>query len=298
LNSTNPSAAIDFYVKAFPSTSKSTWGGMPALQTGKLWVLFNKVNSAPALQPQTAIWHFGWHVTDERAAVKRYHETGINLLPLWTGDGDGFVDVNSDSWPGAGGPGGSLGRTKSQLAEAKEKGIKPQGEAGFAYIGGPDGAMIEVQGNMPAERFNHVHMYQDDPFCATLWYQKHLNAPAAGRGRGPQYTEENCKVSAEGREKSWPALEKGGMYRVPVSGSGFDDVGLPWYMNPGDKPLVSTKGHLADHFALSVADLDAWFKKLQGEKVKILRKPYKLGDTRAFMIEGPSLEQIELVEVK
>jgi hypothetical protein len=31
--------------------------------------------------------------------------------------------------------------------------------------------------------------------------------------------------------------------------------------------------------------------------VRILEEPYKLGDTRAFMIEGPSLEAIELVEI-
>lgn len=55
---------------------------------------------------------------------------------------------------------------------------------------------------------------------------------------------------------------------------------------------------LRSHFALSVAHLDAWLKKLRGEAVKIRQKPYKLGDTRAFMIEGPSREQIELVEIK
>jgi hypothetical protein len=53
LNSTNPDAAIDFYVKKFQSTSRSTWGGMPALKTGKVYVLFSKVNAPPALLPQT-----------------------------------------------------------------------------------------------------------------------------------------------------------------------------------------------------------------------------------------------------
>jgi hypothetical protein len=72
--------------------------------------------------PQTAIWHFGWHVTDKRASPKRYQEIGTKLLPLYTGDGDGFVYVNSDTWPGAGGLGGTLGRTKSQIAAAKAQG--------------------------------------------------------------------------------------------------------------------------------------------------------------------------------
>jgi 4-hydroxyphenylpyruvate dioxygenase-like putative hemolysin len=69
-------------------------------------------------------------------------------------------------------------------------------------------------------------------------------------------------------------------------------------MRPGDRPLVSTRGHLADHIALSVSNLDAWVTKLRGEGVKFLEEPYKLGETRALMIEGPSHEALELVEVK
>ena len=292
LNSTNPDAAIDFYTKAFPSTSKSNWAGMPALKTGKIYVLFNKVSKPAPLQPQTAIWHFGWHVVDVRETNARYNRDHIPLLPLYTGDGDGLVYISTDTWPGAG---GTLGRTKAQIAEAKANNIKPAGGAGFAYLAGPDGAMVEYQGNMPAERFNHVHMYQDDPFCAQIWYQKHLNARVGGRG--PQHTEADCKV-ARTPEKSWPALDKSGMYRLPGAGVLFDDVSLNWYINQGDEPLAGTIGHMEDHFALSVANLDAWTTKLQGEGVKILRKPYKLGDTRAVMIEGPSKEAIELVEVK
>jgi hypothetical protein len=53
-----------------------------------------------------------------------------------------------------------------------------------------------------------------------------------------------------------------------------------------------------DHVALSVSDLDAWIAKLQAMKVTFLEKPYKLGDHRAVMIEGPSREAIELVEIK
>jgi hypothetical protein len=52
-----------------------------------------------------------------------------------------------------------------------------------------------------------------------------------------------------------------------------------------------------DHVALSVTDLDAWVAKLRGEGVTFLAEPYQLGDTRAVMIEGPSREAIELVEV-
>ncbi len=295
LNSTDPDAAIDFYVKSFQSTSRSTWDGKPALKAGKVYILFDKVKTPPALTPQTAIWHFGFQVPDERASLKRFQEIGTKVLPLYTGEGDAFVYINSDSWPGAGGLGGTLGRTRSQIADAKAQGIQPKGGAGFSYIAGPDGAIIEYIGNNPVERFNHVHMYQDDPFCAQLWYRKHLNAPAGGRG--PQHTEADCK-EARGAERSWPALEKEGMYRIPTAGVAFGDVALNWYMNPGDSPLVPTRGHVSDHFALSVANLGAWIAKLQAENVKFLENIYKIGDTRAVMIQGPSHEAIELIEVK
>ena len=54
---------------------------------------------------------------------------------------------------------------------------------------------------------------------------------------------------------------------------------------------------MCDHIALSVADLDAWVAKLRGEGVTFLEEPYRLGATRAVMIEGPSREALELVEV-
>ena len=61
---------------------------------------------------------------------------------------------------------------------------------------------------------------------------------------------------------------------------------------------IATRGHLADHIALSVSNLDGWVAKLRAENVKFLEPPYTLGDTRAAMIEGPSKEAIELVEAK
>jgi catechol 2,3-dioxygenase-like lactoylglutathione lyase family enzyme len=294
LNSVNPDAAIAFYTKAFPSTSKSMWGGLPALRSpNDVLVLFSKVDQPPATEPQTAIWHFGWHVTNVRQTLERFKRDGVTLAPLYTTDEGGTVAVSSDTWPGTG---GVLGLTKTQIADARAKGVKPNGGAGFAYLRGPDGALVEYQGDMPAERFNHVHMYQEDPFCAQLWYRRHLNAVVPqGRG-GPPRTEADCRVP-RGVDRTWPALEVEGMYRTPTAGITFGSVAVNWYMRQGDRPLVSTRGQLVDHFALSVANLDAWTTKLRGEGVKILAGPYRLGDVRATLIEGPSLEALELVEV-
>ena len=101
-----------------------------------------------------------------------------------------------------------------------------------------------------------------------------------------------------GADRTWPALNREGMFRTPRAGVEFGDVVLTWYANQGETPLVSPRGQLQDHIALSVADLDAWMAKLRGEGVTLLEQPYRLGDTRAVMIEGPSKEALELVEVR
>jgi catechol 2,3-dioxygenase-like lactoylglutathione lyase family enzyme len=295
LNSTDPDAAIDFYTRRFPTTSRTSWGGLPALHSPtNVLLLFTKVDTPPKTSPQTAIWHFGWHVLDTRETMERFEsEPEVTLLPLYTGEEDGAVYVSSDTWPGTG---GVLGRTVEQIAEAKATGVQPTRRGGFGYIAGPDDAIVEYAGNRPVERFNHVHMYQEDPFCAQLWYQEHLNAPLF-EGRGRAVTEDTCVVE-RGRDLTYPALEREGMFRTPAAAVEFDDVALMWYMRQGEEPLVSPRGYVWDHFALSVGDLDAWIDKLRNERVQILEGPYQFGETRAIMIEGPSLEAIELVEVK
>jgi hypothetical protein len=294
LNSVNPEAAIGFYVKAFPSTSKTTFAGQPALASpNNVLVLFNAVATPPATLPPTAFWHFGWHVTDVRAARDRFLKENLTLLPLYTGLGGSTVFISSDTYPGTG---GVLGRTRAQVADAKARGVKPNGGAGFAYLRGPDDALVEYQGNMKTERFNHVHMYQEQPYCAQLWYQKHLNLPVSPKQE--LRTEANCAV-ARGADKTLPALDWDGMYRTPsVTSTLFGDVSLFWYMNQTDTPTVSTRGHLMDHFALSVAALDPWIAKLRAENVTFLEQPYVIGGHRAVLIEGPSREAIELIEVE
>jgi hypothetical protein len=257
-------------------------------------VLFTKVDEPATSEPQSAIWHFGWHVPDSRRCLETYKtRPEVELLPLYTSEEGGSVLISSDTWPGQG---GVLGLTKAQIAEAREKGVGPAGGGGFAYMKGPDDALVEYAGDHPAERFNHVHFYQEDPLCAQLWYQKHLNAPPRAGWGGVSVTEADCKVP-RGADRTWPALNREGMFRSPRAGVEFGDVALIWYANQGDPPLVSSRGQLQDHIALSVTDLDAWIAKLRGEGVNFLEEPYPLGDTRAVMIEGPSREALELVEV-
>jgi hypothetical protein len=100
-----------------------------------------------------------------------------------------------------------------------------------------------------------------------------------------------------GPDRTFPALDRDGMFRTPSAAVVFGDVAFLWYMRQGARPLAGTRGQLYDHIGLSVTDLDAWVGKLRGEGVTFLQEPYALGDTRAVMIEGPSREALELVEV-
>lgn len=292
LNSVDPDRAIDFYTRQFACTQKGSWGGFPALKSANdVMVLFTRVDTPPPMEPQSAIWHFGWHVTDARRSLATYQaRSEVELLPLYTTDDGGSVPISSDTWPNVG---GVLGLTKAQIAEAKAKGLGPAGGGGFSYMRGPDSALVEYAGNHPVERFNHVHLYQEDPLAAFAWYQRHLNAPVRP-GYAP--TEAGGKA-VRGADRTWPALNREGMFRTPRAGVEFGDVSVMWYANQGGRPLAPSRGQLQDHIALSVADLDAWIEKLRGEGVKFLEEPYRLGDTRAVMIEGPSREALELVEV-
>jgi catechol 2,3-dioxygenase-like lactoylglutathione lyase family enzyme len=296
LNSVDPERAIAFYARQFPSTSATSWGGFAALASpNDVLVLFTQVDTPPPTLPQSAIWHFGWHVTDARASLETYKSRPeVELLPLYTTDEGGSVLISSDTWPSVG---GVLGLTREQIAEAQATGVMPQGGGGFAYMRGPDEALVEYAGNHPAERFNHVHLYQEDPIAAFGWYQRHLNAPMRPGYQPAPVTGSDGKAM-RGPDRTWPALNRPGMFRSPRAGVEFGDVSMMWYSNQGDAPLVSSRGQLQDHIALSVEDLDAWADKLAGEGVTFLDPVYSLGPTRALMIEGPSREAIEIIEVR
>lgn len=299
LNTRDPDAAIAFYVKQFPATSKTSWEGQPALSSpDNVLIVFTKVARAPDPDPNvTAYWHFGWSVVDSRKSMEQWRAQNL-LVPFYTDEQGNFVGISSDTYPY---PPGVPGRTRAQLAEARVQNLQPRREAGNGYIAGPDGAIIEFSGNAPAERVNHVHMWQEDPVCAQLWYQTHLNATPRRVGRGGEAPAlsgaADCK-QARSPEPSWPSLTRQGTYRAPTGGVSFSGLAMNWYPNQTDKKLAPTTGRLMDHVGLAVADLDAWVAKLRGEGVTFLRQPYRVGNTRAVLIEGPSREAIELLEAK
>lgn len=294
LRSTDPTTAIDFYTRLFPSSTSGSWGGFPALLSpNDAMILFEQVDAPAARTPQSAIWHFGWHVTDCRATVAAFDaRPEVKTQPLYSGIDDGFVLLSSDTWFRTG---DLLGVTRERIAELRKAKTPPPGGPGFAYFKGPDDALFEIAGDHSQERFNHVHMWQEDPLCAQLWYQKHFGVPSRASFGDVTVSESDCKVPRT-NERTFPALNREGMYRAPRGGVTFGDVDVMWYPNQGDAPLGPSAGQQQDHLALSVDDLDAWITKLHAEGVTLLSDIYPLANTRAVMLEGPSREGLELVE--
>src|SRR6185437_8750441 len=146
LNAVDPDASIAFYTRQFPSTSATVWGGHKALASpNNCLVLFNKVDTPPPTQPQSAIWHFGWHVADTRKTLGDYIASPeVNVLPLYTSEAGGSVFVSSDTWPSIG---NTLGLNRRQIAEAQAAGTKPKGGGGFSYFEGPEKMLVEIAGD-------------------------------------------------------------------------------------------------------------------------------------------------------
>jgi len=293
LNSVNPAAAAEYYPKPFAlSAAKTTFNGDAAVKTGNIYLLFTKVNAPPMTEltgPQTSVWHFGWNTPDSRKYNERFRAMGLEIAQMWDAADGKLVDMSSDTLPGL--------PTQEQILEMRAKGTQPTREGGFGYLRGPDGIMIENAQAGNVERFNHIHMYHEHPICAMQWYITHLGATLPqGRGGAPgTLPSGNCKQLYA--PPTWPSFAKTGFVRDPAGAVFFDDISIsirPW---PGGG-LVSTRGHLVDHWALSVADLDGTVTRLKSEGVKFLEEIHPWGNMRAAMIEGPDRIAIELLEVK
>jgi hypothetical protein len=296
LNSTDPKAAAEYYPKPFAqSATKTTFNGFDAVKTGNIFLLFTKVATTPQNEltgPQTSVWHFGWNTPNSRQYDENFRKMGLTIAQMWDAADGKLVDMSSDTLPGL--------PTQEQILEMREKGTQPTREGGFGYLRGPDGAMIENAQAGTTERFNHVHMYHEHPRCAMAWYVTHLGARMpSGRGgaappAAPSMTD--CKTTAYA-PPTYPSFAKTGFVREPSGGVLLDDIQIlirPW---PGGG-LVSTRGKIVDHWAVSTANLDATMTRLKSESVKVLEDIKPWGNSRAAMIEGPDRIAIEIVEIQ
>lgn len=288
LNTTDTDRSVRFYQQHFSTAVPETVGGFAGVRTGHVLLLFSRGPKA-AKAPQSAYWHFGWHVPSAKGYWERYRASGAPMTPLHTDQG-GTVTFSGEWLPGT--------LTKAAAEAARARSAAPSGSFGYGYLTGPDGEWIEYAGDHPAERFNHVHMFQNQVFCAELWYAKHLHAPVSASAKNAparKTSEQDCAVP-DG-EPSWLSLVPEGTKRQPAGGVAFGDVEMNWYQRQGSAPLVSSRGQVMDHVGLQVHGLNAWLTRLRRSGVRVLKRPYRFGQGRAALIEGPSREVIELIEV-
>jgi hypothetical protein len=157
----------------------------------------------------------------------------------------------------------------------------------FAYMKGPDGALVEINTSQ-TRAFIHVHLYSDAPLCAADWYRKHLGAVSRSQAQrtGP------CEVPFAAPS------EPLGVIRSPATTVRIGEISLIIYPRQRPGPLVSTRGHVVDHIAVSYPDVAAELERLRKSGVKVLEEVHRFGNSnaRAAMIEGPDSIAIELVE--
>lgn len=247
LNSTNPDAAIDFYTRTFDVTRRVSHAGFDGVQSENIFLLFNKVAAPPPVSPASAIWHFGWGSTAMETDYEKHRSRGIEFATPMTRLGSGLL---------------------------------------FAYMRGPDGALIEIN-TAQTRAFLHVHLYSDAPLCAADWYVKHLGATRRGATRSG-----SCEVPFAAPS------EPLGVIRSPAATVRFGEISLIIYPRQRPEPLANPRGHVVDHIALAVSDLKSTLDRLRSSGVKMLSGLEAFGTSgrQSAMIEGPDAIAIELVE--
>ncbi len=166
----------------------------------------------------------------------------------------------------------------------------------FAYMRAPDGALVEIN-TAATQAFLHTHLYSAAPLCAAEWYVKHLGAVSRAQRTG------DCNVAFAAPS------EPLGVIRSPAATVRFGDISLIIYPQQRLATLVSPRGHVIDHIAFSVTDLNGTLERLRNAGVKVLEEPHLFGKNevgknsvgqsqqqRAALIEGPDAIAIELVE--
>lgn len=258
LNTVNAARAIDFYTTHFKAERGSYGGKVPAVSAQGKWLLFNEVKQPPAWPVISSLYHIGWGATDMKGAYERLVSKGVPFeTPL--------TDISKVIQAGS-------GRTF------------------FAYVDGPDHAMIEINtaGN---DNFQHVHFLSDDPVSAGQWYMQRFGA-----------TSGNPNPPREARVYN-------GLQIYPYMGANLDGIQFFWYpkaFGQGSYPeawkgrtaFASPRGRVIDHIAFSVEGLDRALAQLESDGVKILQRPQPAlnGVFRSAFVEGPDGVEVEIVE--
>ena len=122
----------------------------------------------------------------------------------------------------------------AQIAEAQAAGSSPRAAAGSHIFEGPERDAGRDRRRLPGRAVQPRPYVAGRPVLRALWYQKHLNAPVRAGFAPATLSEADCQVP-RGADRSWPALNREGMFRDPRAGVEFGDVVLTWYANQGEQ---------------------------------------------------------------
>ena len=245
LNSTDPAAAIDFYTRKFDCEKAKFAGQSDAVWAQKSWILFTKVQDAPPSDIVSPIWHFGWGAEDMPAAYRKQLDSGT--------------------------------RFQTPLTDISDLAGKPAGSFFFAYVDGPDHALIELN-TAAHHHFGHIHLLSEDPVAAGQWYKRFFGmtgyiGPRSGRVYRGVHVEPVASL----------IMDNVNLIIFPIEYA-RDAMPELWKDRKG---FESTKGRVVDHIAFSVDHLPETLARLRKDGIQA---------SDGNFIEGPDRIRIELIE--
>jgi catechol 2,3-dioxygenase-like lactoylglutathione lyase family enzyme len=257
LNAIDPPADIEFYTTKLDAEKASFRGLVDAVRTQKSWILFQKVAASPPSEVVSAIWHFGWGAEDMKAAYQRQIDSGTRFATPIT-------DI-------------------SDLAG----GAPNSGRFFYAYVQGPDGALIELN-TAAHHHFGHIHLLSADPVAAAGWYAKQFGVKPRSSAAVRTYHDVQVGPSASFMMDNVSVI----IYPLEYAISSH----LPGWENR--KTFESTKGRVVDHIGISVPNLEEAAGKLRAAGVTITDAPKSIagGKVKYAFIEGPDKIRIEIIE--
>jgi catechol 2,3-dioxygenase-like lactoylglutathione lyase family enzyme len=264
LNTTDPQAAIEFYTSKLESEKRKFAGVEDAVFAYNSWLLFTKVATAPKSEITSGIWHMGWGGGDN---MKETYQKQVD-------NGTKFATPITDLSDQCDGKGGN-------------------GRFYFAYIDGPDHALIELNTTAAANRyFGHVHLLSEDPIAAAEWYMKEFGLTR--RGSGPPSREVRYRCGRQTGPSVSLMMDDVSVIIYPVGNAKAAFPGA-W---KGRDQIESSQGHSIDHLGFSVENLDQTLARLKNDGVRITGEPRSMagGKLRYAFIEGPDRVRIEVLE--
>jgi catechol 2,3-dioxygenase-like lactoylglutathione lyase family enzyme len=324
LNSVNPDASLAWYQQYWPKGRRTTYAGFPAFQD-EIYLLYNKVpkqapgafdRKAERSVPQSPFWTFGSTFAGPNTEAPRQRFSKLDPKQFQYVTLYGGPDGKSTAMHALELPMGDALLTRTAMRERAEREKAaprpaPTQALDFFYFVDPDGVLVEVTAGKADSFWDHTHLWHEKPLCAANWWVEHLgmqfpanpNTNTAQALKGGKW--EPCDVPIG--EVSYPTFMRQGQLRIPVASVRFANGSFPAYprqcrdgrCGPGnDQPLTRSRGQVVDHLGFAYPDLNAVIAHLKSKSVPILEGPYKLGDTRAILIEDLDGLALELIEIR